>query len=138
MSTEICAICKDESTPWAYLEILDAHICSACFEYLATLLNKERIMYDTYADIIENKLKKRKEVLRLVENEIKNFKIKDEGMKILTILVSNLERLMSNFERLNIECYLLEEIIKEANREGTTRKESDNDKEVQGNKGNQG
>jgi len=86
-------------------------------------------MYDTYANIVENKLKEKKEVLKLIKNEIENFKIKDDGLKIITNLISN-------FERLNIECYLLEEIIAEANREDTTRKESDNDKEVQVNKGN--
>lgn len=41
--TEICKICKQESTPWQYIKELDGHICDTCSYFLTdirSLINK--------------------------------------------------------------------------------------------------
>lgn len=32
MATEVCAICKKESTPWYWLSDIKEHICVDCYE----------------------------------------------------------------------------------------------------------
>jgi hypothetical protein len=35
--TKVCKLCRLESTPWEYIDVLDGHVCADCSYRLAVL-----------------------------------------------------------------------------------------------------